>query len=247
MRSTVAITKKEILAYINSPIAYVFVIIFLGLCGVLFVNNLFLINQADMRGYFALLPIIFLFFIPALTMRLWAEEKKLGTFELLLTLPVQSHEAVLGKFFASLLLVITALVLSLPIPIGISMFLVAEASSGLDWGAVMGSYIGSVFLAAAYLSIGIFFSSLTENQIIAFILAVFVSALAILIGEPTIIGAMDYILPESLGPIFEYVGLRGHFDSIARGVLDSRDVLYYISFSFFFLMLTGMIVEHRRK
>ncbi len=136
MRTTIAITKKEILTYINSPIAYVFVIIFLGLCGLLFVNNLFLIDRADMRGYFALLPIIFLFFIPALTMRLWAEERKLGTFELLLTLPVQSHEAVLGKFFASLLLVITALVLSLPIPIGISMFLVEETSPGLDWGAV---------------------------------------------------------------------------------------------------------------
>ena len=247
MRTTLAITKKEIRAYVNSPIAYVFIIIFLGLCGFLYVNNLFLIGQADMRGYFALLPFIFLFFIPAMTMRLWAEEKKLGTFELLLTLPVQSHEAVIGKFAASLCLVVAALVLSLPIPVGMSLFLVEEGGAGLDWGAVIGSYLGSVFLAAAYLSLGLLFSALTENQIIAFILAVFFATLAILIGEPTVIGSMEWLIPEGAAPLMEYAGIRGHFESISRGVLDSRDVIYYGSFTFFFLFLTSMVVEHRRQ
>ena len=248
MHTTYAITKKEFLGYVNSPIAYVFVIIFLGLCGVLFLSNFFLVREADMRAYFGILPFVYLFFIPAITMRLWAEERKLGTFELLLTLPVRSHEAVLGKFIASWALVILALVLSLPIPIWISRYLVVEGGAGLDWGAVMGSYIGSALLAAAFLSLGIFFSALTENQIVAFILSVFFSALAILIGEPVLIASMGWLpFIKKIEPILEYAGIRGHFDDIARGVIDSRDVIYYLTFCFFFLLITSIVVEHRRK
>lgn len=246
--NTLAITKKEFRGYINSPIAYVFVIIFLVISGFLFVNRFFLVGQADMRGYFGFLPWIFLFFVPAMTMRLWAEERKLGTTELLLTLPVKSHEAVLGKFLASWLLVILALVLSLPIPIWISQFLVEPEGVGLDWGAVTGSYLGSAFLAAAYLSLGIFFSSLTENQIVAFILAVAVSFLLMLIGLPTVLGSLDWI-PGLVGlkPALLYAALQGHFESMARGVIDSRDVIYYVTFAAFFIILTSLVVEHRRK
>lgn len=247
MRTALAITKKEIRTYIDSPVAYVFVIIFLGLCGFLYLNQFFLIGQADMRGYFGLLPFIFIFFMPAMTMRLWSEEKKLGTFQLLLTLPVRSHEAVIGKFTASMALLTVALILSLPIPIWISLFLVPAEGPGLDWGAVIGSYIGTIFLGAAYLSLGLFFSALTENQIVAFILATFFAALAILIGEPFVISSLDWLIPKGLEPVLEYVGVRAHYESMGRGVIDSRDVIYYLSFSFLFLFLTSLVVEHRRR
>lgn len=236
MRNIWAISKKEFLAYFNSPIAYIFITAFLVLVNWLFFRGFFMINQANMRAFFGLLPLMFLLFIPAVTMRLWSEEKKMGTLELLMTLPVKDFEVVLAKFFASFAFLMISVLLTFSVPITISM--IGEP----DMGPIVGGYLGVIFLGGAYLSIGLYFSSLTENQIIAFILAAAFSAVLLIIGE-------DFVLintPAFFVPIFRYLGLANHFDSIGRGVIDSRDVIYYLSVITFFLFLNIRSLESRK-
>lgn len=189
-----------------------------------------------MRSYFNLMPWLFLFLIPAVTMRLWAEEKKLNTQEILFTWPIKDYEAILGKFLSSLIFIAVTLILSLSIPITISF--VGE----LDWGIVIASYLGALFLSAAFLAIGLFISSLTDNQIIAFILAVAVSFAIFIIGEDFVL----YALPNFLVTLAAYIGLGSHFASINRGVLDSRDIIYYLTVIFFFLYLNTRQIESRK-
>jgi len=234
---TIAATfKKEFRTYFNSPIAYIFITVFLVLTNWLFMRAFFIYNQSDMRGYFAFLPWIFLFFIPAVTMRLWAEEKKLGTMELLMTFPVRDRDVVLGKYLASLLFLTITILLSFSIPLTISIL------GDPDGGPIFGSYLGTILMGAAYLAIGLFFSSLTENQIIAFILGVAGCFLLFIIGEEFVL----LTLPQTLVPLFKFLGLGTHFDSISRGVLDSRDILYYLSVVVFFLYLNVRSVESRK-
>ncbi len=227
--------KKELLNYFNSPIAYIFIAIFLVVGNWLFFNLFFLRDAATMRPYFSLLPWIFLFITPAITMRLWAEEKKSGTAEFLLTLPISDWQIVLAKFLSSLTFVFVALLFTISIPVTIFNL------GNLDIGPVIGSYLGALFLAGAYLSLGIFISSLTKNQIVAFILALAACFVAFVIGA-------DFVLikaPYFLAPIMKFLGLGSHFDSIARGVIDSKDIIYYLSFIFLFLWLNVRIIERR--
>ena len=234
---TIAATfKKEFRSYFNSPIAYIFITVFLVLSNWLFMRGFFIYNQADMRGYFAFLPWIFLFFIPAVTMRLWAEEKKQGTLELLMTFPVKDRDVVLGKYLASLLFLTITVLLSFSIPLTISIL------GDPDGGPILGSYVGTILMGAAYLAIGLFLSSLTENQIIAFILGVAGCFLLFIVGEEFILST----LPQALVPLFKFLGLGTHFDSISRGVLDSRDILYYVSVVVFFLYLNVRSLESRK-
>lgn len=236
MKATFIIFWKEFRGYFNSPIAYIFIISFLVFTNWLFFKSFFLMNQASLRAFFSILPWVFLFLAPAMTMRSWAEEKKLGTVELLMTLPVKDHEVVLGKFLASFVFLIVTLLCTVPLPL--TVMLVGNP----DTGAIWGGYLGAFLMGGAYLAIGCCASSLTENQIVAFIIAIFVSFALLVIGENFVL--MN--LPYRLVPIFAYLGLGAHFESIGRGVVDSRDLVYYVSVIGFFLFLNNLSIESRK-
>ena len=236
MQNITAILKKEFRSYFNSPIAYIFITFFLGISSWLFFQSFFLVNQAEMRGFFGLMPWIFLFFIPAVTMKLWAEEKKIGTIEILMTLPIRDYEVVIGKFLACLALLTVTILLTLVVPFSV-MYL-----GNPDVGTLFAGYIGLLLMGGAYIAIGFFASTLTENQIVAFIIGIVVCLMLLLIGE-------DFVLfktPNWLFPIFSYLGLGAHYSSILRGVLDSRDIIYYLSVIAFFLYLSTLAVESRK-
>ena len=236
MQNITAILKKEFRSYFNSPIAYIFITFFLGISAWLFFQNFFLVNQAEMRSFFGLMPWIFLFFIPAVTMKLWAEEKKIGTIEILMTLPIRDYEVVVGKFLASFALLAVTVLLTLVIPFSVM------SLGNPDMGTLITGYIGLLLMGGAYIAIGFFASTLTENQIIAFIIGIVVCLALLLIGE-------DFVLfktPNWLFPIFSYLGLGAHYSSILRGVLDSRDIIYYLSLIGFFLYLSTLAVESRK-
>jgi ABC-2 type transport system permease protein len=236
MNHVLTIAKKELRAYFNSPLAYLFINVFLVVLAWLFFQNFFLIAQASMRNYFAYIPWILLFLIPAITMRLWAEEKKLGTIELLLTSPVKDEAIVLGKFFASVAFLAICLALSFMVPV------VLYWAGSPDTGVLIGSYLGSLFLGSAYIAIGMWLSAYTDNQIIAFILAIVVTFFFFIIGEPFVLQKM----PGFLAGFFDQLGIGTHFESMSRGVLDSRDILYYLSFIGFFLFLNVRQISSRR-
>ncbi len=220
-----ALVKKELLLYWNSPIAYIFIVAFLGFVFWLFFRGFFLVGQAELRGFFGIIPWVFLFLVPALTMRMWSEEYRQGTVELLLTSSITIREAVLAKFLASLIFLAIALLATISLPISISLI------GNLDWGVVFTSYFGALLLGGSYLAIGVFVSSLTENQIVAFIVSVLICFGFLIIGDPIV----TFKLPGFLAPLFEFFSVGVHYSSIARGVLDSRDLFFYLSFISFFL------------
>ena len=236
MKNARPIFKRELMGYFNSPIAYIFITVFLGLSSWLFFKGFFVVGEASVRMFFGLLPWVFLFFIPAITMRLWAEEKKSGTMELLMTLPVTDAEAVLGKFLASFAFLILSLVLSFVLPIIVSVL------GDPDPGQIVGGYVGAVLMGGAFLAIGLFISSLTENQIVAFIISVVAIFVLFILGEDFVL----FGIPDWLVPVFSFIGLGGHYDSISRGVIDSRDVIYYVSVIVFFLYLNVKSIESRK-
>lgn len=233
MRNFYAIFKKEFRTYFNLPIAYIFITVFLVLSSWLFLRTFFIAGQANMRNFFGVMPWMFLFFVPAITMRLWAEEKKLGTMEILMTLPVRDHEVVLGKFCASFCFLILTVALSFPLVITVA------ALGDPDGGPIIGSYLGVFLMGGAYLAIGLFISSLTENQIIAFIISIVVIFVLMIIGWDMVL----FSVPGFFAPIFDYLSLVKHFDSIGRGVIDSRDLIYYFSVIGFFLFLNVRKLE----
>lgn len=236
MANVMGIFKRELRSYFNSPIAYIFMVVFLLLSSWLFFRGFFLYGQADLRPFFSLLPWIFLFFVPAVSMRLWAEERKMGTLELLMTLPVRDWEVILGKFLAGLTLIVLTVLLQFPLVVVISIL------GDIDMGPVIGGFLGSVFLGGAYLAIGLFVSSLTENQIVAFILGVVVCFALFIVGESMVL----FAAPKALAPFLRFLGLGAHFESIGRGVIDSRDVIYYLSVIGFFLFLNRVSLAGRR-
>ena len=230
------IIYKELRGYFNSPLAYIFITVFLVLSSWFFFRGFFVINSATMRPYFTMLPWIFLFLIPAVTMRLWAEEQKTGTIETLLTAPVTEWEAVLGKFLASFTFLVITLLFSLALPI--ILIFIGEP----DWGMIVGGYFGTIFLGGAYLAVGLWISSLTHNQITAFIISVLIIFILFIIGQPIVL----HTTPTFLVPIFKYLGIGAHFNSILRGVIDSRDLIYYITFIGFFLYLNVTSLNSRK-
>ncbi len=230
------IARKEFRSYFQSPIAYIFITVFLVLTHFFFFRGFFVVGQATLREFFALIPLVFLLFVPAVTMRLWAEERKLGTTELLLTFPVKDWEVVVGKFLASLGFLAAALLCTLPLAITVI------ALGDPDNGAVVGGYLGSLLLGGTYLALGLWLSALTSNQIIAFILTAAACFFLFIIGEPVVLAS----IPDALATFVANLSVGYHFDSIGRGVLDSRDLLYYLSMIAFFLFLNVRTIESRK-
>jgi ABC-2 type transport system permease protein len=232
------IAARELRAYFNSPIAYVFLAVF-SLAAIFTFFNLkgfFGRGVADLRGLFEAVPLLMLLLVPALTMRLWAEEQKQGTLETLLTLPVREHELVLGKFFASWALLAIGLALTLGLPVTIALM------GNLDAGPVVGGYLGALLLGAAYLAVGQFVSATTENQILSFILALGICLVLYALGTEAFSG----FFPDRTSALLRSLGTGSRFDSIARGVIDVRDLLYYASLIGFFLMLTIAALRGKR-
>ena len=236
MGTVAALAKREFKGYFQSPIAYIYLVVFLVFTNWFFFRGFFVLNVASMRGFFSLMPWTFLFLIPAATMRLWAEEQKLGTMEVLMTWPVREHEAVLGKFLAGMGLLVVSLLMTLPL--AATVFLLGRP----DPGPVITGYLGLLLMGGAYLAIGLYASSLTENQIVAFIVGVFLTFALFIVGEDFVLVAA----PSALAPLMHFLGLGAHFSSIGRGVIDSRDLLYYGSVIFFFLYLNVRRLESRK-
>ncbi len=233
MQSTMQIFRKEFGGYFISPIAYIVISIFLVLTGWFFFSTFFLYNQADLRNFFSLLPLTFSFVIPAVTMRLFAEEFNTGSYELLLTMPVSPTDIVLGKFLAAVAFVAIMLIPTLSYGLFISFL------GDLDVGPWIGGYVGALLLGGAFAAIGLFASSLTHNQIIAFIIGMAICFTL------TLLDKMLIFLPESLLSVFQFLGADAHFQNIARGILDSRDILYFLSLSFIMLYGTHLAVQEK--
>lgn len=231
MHQTIHILNKELKDYFISPIAYIVISVFLVVTGWFFFSTFFLYNQADMRLFFSLLPITFSFIIPAITMRLFSEELNIGSYEILLTLPVTHKDIIMGKFLATIIFIAAALVPTLSYPICIALL------GDLDLGPVVGGYFGAILLGSAYTAIGLFASSLTRNQIIAFIVSMII-CLAL-----TLIDKMLFFFPRMLVDIIGYMGADFHFKNVARGIIDSRDILYFLSISFISLYCTHLALE----
>src|ERR1700732_288661 len=225
MRNILTICRRELAGYFASPLAYVFIVTFLVLAGVLpfFVGDFFERGQADLQSFFTFHPWLYLMLIPAVSMRLWAEERKSGTIELFLTLPIRRAEARLGKFLAAWLFVGIALALTFPF------WLTVLFLGNPDNGVIAASYLGSWLMAGAILAIGAAVSAATKNQIIAFIVTASMVFVLIAAGTPTIIGLFEGWAPEAVIHAVAGASLFGHFTAITRGVLDLKDLIYFLS------------------
>lgn len=230
------IFKRELRSYFNSPVAYVVIVVFLAILGWFFSSNLFLNNVASLYIIFdsPLVKILFLVIAPAITMRLLAEENKSGTIELLTTKPVKDVEIILGKFLAAWVVLAAALVPTV-------LYVITMAILGsLDWGAVVSGYIGLLLMGGVFVALGLLASSLTENQIVAFILG-FIFTFAIFMLDKV----LPY-LPNFAASTLEFLGVDFHYSSIARGVIDSRNIIYFASMLGFSLLLATVSLERRK-
>jgi len=242
MKVMQAIFKRELGSYFGTPIAYVFIVVFVFLTGVFTFKlaGFFDAGQADLRAFFFWHPWLYLFLVPAVSMRLWSEERKSGTIELLFTLPVNPWEAILGKFFAAWVFVAIALFFTFPIVLTVSFL------GDPDHGVILASYLGSLCMAGAYLAIGSCFSTLTKNQVVSFILTVVTCLTLILIGFTPFIKWMHGVVPAFIVEQMRFLSFATHFDSIQKGVFDLRDLLFFVSLIFCGLYASFVILEERR-
>ncbi len=237
MRATWIIAKKELKGYFDSLIAYVMIILFLGFSGFftwLYGSDIFLVGQASLRTFFSIAYWTLFFFIPALTMKSIAEEKRSGAIELLLTKPVTDWQLITGKFLANLLIIVIALLLTVVYVITLSNI------GNIDLGAIFLGYFGLVLMSATYIAIGIFTSSLTNNQIVAFLFALLIG-----LFFHIIFGVLANASTGWLGGLFSYLNLNTHFESISRGVLDTKDLIYFLSIMFVGLYLSVINLAKR--
>jgi ABC-2 type transport system permease protein len=242
MNHTIAIFKRELSNYFSTPVAYVFLVIFLVLTGVFTfdIGGFYGRGQADLQPFFQFHPWLYLFLIPALSMRLWAEERKTGTVELLMTLPISATQAVLGKFLAAW--AFTWLALALTFPIWITVNYLGRP----DNAVIFAGYVGTFFLAGAYLAVGSCISAITKNQVISFVIAVVVCFMFVLAGFPVV---LDFFKAwASLGVVNAIGSLSflTHFEAIGKGVIDLRDVLYFASFIACWLFANVVLVELKK-
>ena len=242
MRNVGIIMRRELASYFATPLAYVFILIFLMLANAFtfYLGSFFERGQADLQSFFYWHPWLYLFLIPAISMRLWAEERKSGSLELLMTQPITLWEAVLGKYFAAWLFAGLALALTFPIWITVNYL------GHPDNGTILAAYIGSLLLAGGYLAIGSCMSALTNNQVIAFILGVVVCFLVLLAGFPIVMDAFRAWMPQWLVQAIASLSFLTHFDSIKKGVIDVRDLLYFGMLGGFFLLATSIALDLRK-
>lgn len=236
MNKITAVTRKELSSYFNSPLGYIVISVFLMLMGWLFMQTFFLQGQSSMRSFFSLLPVVFMFILPAITMSAWAEEKKSGTVEVLLTLPVRSSDVVISKFLSSFVFLSIMLMFTLTIPYMISTI------GNPDIGIIEAGYLGALLLGSSYIAIGLWISSITKNQIVSFLLSAGIIFVFFIIGNSFITDS----LPNPFGEIARFLSLSSHFDSILRGVVSLADVIYYLSIIAFFLFLNAREVNLKK-
>jgi len=239
MSQVAPIFKREFLGYFRSPVAYVFLIVFLlasvGLS--FFVGQFFNAGQASLDRYFLFYPWLFLFLIPAAGMRLWSEEKRSGTIELLFTLPVTTLEAVLGKFLAGWAFLTLAILLSFPMAITVAYL------GSPDWGVIATSYLGSILMAGAYLGVCSLTSALTKNQVISFVLSVLVCVVLLFLGWSVFSPILGAVFPVWLVDLLSNFSFITHFDSFMKGIVDPKDVMFFLSLMFFTLFLNFVALE----
>lgn len=241
----IALLRKEIESFLSSLIAYIVIVVFLFVISfflwvINFGQNILTNGYANLDGLFALAPMVFLFLIPAITMRMFAEEKRAGTIETLLTQPLTDMQIILAKFFAGFILVIFALLPTLVYYY--SVYQLGMPPGNIDSGAMWGSYLGLLLLGGSFVAIGLFASSITDNQIVSFVLAALLSAF-FYVGF-AFIWPLDIF--SDVGLFIGNLGILAHYESISRGVIDSRDIIYFISLIAFFLMLTRFVLASRK-
>jgi ABC-2 type transport system permease protein len=237
------IAKRELSAYFSSPVAYVFIVIFLLLAGffTFMAGGFFQRNQANLESFFLWHPWLYLFLVPAVGMRLWSEERRMGTMELLLTMPITAWQAIVGKFLASWLFLGLALVCTFPVVITVNYL------GNPDNGVAFGQYLGSFLMAGAYLAISCMTSAMTRNQVVSFILSVVICLFLILAGWPPVTELLEQISESSiLRDTVTAFSVMTHFESFRRGVIDTRDVMFYIALIVFCLFTTAVIIRNHR-
>lgn len=218
-----AVFKRELRSYFTTPLAYVFLVVFLFFSGYLtFKQGFFEIRQADMQAFFLNMPLLFVFLVPAVSMRLWSEERRVGSIELLFTLPITVKQAVLGKFFSAWLFLVIALALTFPMVITVAYL------GEPDVSLIITGYLGSVLMAGSFLAIGCFFSAVSKNQVISFVLSVVACAILVYAGMPTTLNYLSTFLPAGLVSAIGTMSLQSHFDSLQRGVIEFKDISYFV-------------------
>jgi ABC-2 type transport system permease protein len=234
MTAALTVAKREIRTYFNSPIAYIVITVFMLLSGYLFFSSLFIERQAEMRAYFNLMPLLLSFIVPAMAMRLVAEEKGSGSLEMLITMPVRDWQVIVGKFLAGMGLLATM--------VGLTLFYAVTVwvVGPLDKGPAIGGYLGILLVGGAYMAIGVMASTFTRNQIVAFIIGFAISFSLYLFYR------LVPFMPESLRPMLAYLSVESHFDGMSRGIIDSRDVVYYLSVMVVSLAIATVSLESRK-
>ena len=242
MRNISIIVRRELASYFATPLAYVFIIIFLVLTSLFTfsLGNFYERGQADLQAFFTFHPWLYLFLVPAIGMRLWAEERKSGTIELLLTLPVTMNQAVLGKFLAAWAFIGIALALTFPI------WLTVNYLGSPDNGVIFASYLGSLLMAGAFLAIGSCLSASTRNQVVAFILTVVICFLLLLAGYPLVLDAIRAIAGQGVADAISGLSFLTHFASISKGVIDLRDLVYFVLMIGVWLYATAVVIDMKK-
>jgi ABC-2 type transport system permease protein len=242
MRNVSLVFRREFAAYFATPLAYIFIVIFLALAGILTfrLGGFLSREQADLVPFFEFHPWLYLFLVPALSMRLWAEERRLGTIELFLTLPISMTEAVVGKYLAAWAFTATAVALTFP------MWLTVNYLGNPDNGVILASYVGSLLMAGAYLSIGSMISAMTKNQVIAFVVTTSACFILTLAGSPTVLEFFSNWAPSNVVEAIGNFGFLPHFQSIQRGVIDLRDLIFFGSVIIVALIANAIIVDWRK-
>jgi ABC-2 type transport system permease protein len=242
-RNITTIFTRELKAYFESPVAYVFMVAFLGLTGFLtfFVSEFYERGIADLHPFFRWHPWVYLLLVPAATMTLWAEEQRSGTIELLLTMPITMTEAILGKFLAAWLFISIGVILTFPIVI------TTRYLGGPDMGVILSAYAGSILMAGACVSIGTLASSLSRSQVISFVLALIICLIMLICGWPPVTNMFTQWAPTQLVDVVASLSLMPHYESLQRGVIDLRDIIYYLSVIVFMLFATHVTLDNRKS
>ncbi|MBN1787092.1 MAG: ABC transporter permease [Sedimentisphaerales bacterium] len=241
MQGFLAVFKREFKSYFTTPLAYVFLVVFLFFSAYLtFKQGFFGARQADMSAFFINMPLLFVFLVPAAAMRLWAEERKSGSIELLFTLPITVTQALLAKFFAAWLFLLIAMVLTSPMAITVCYL------GSPDMGMILSGYLGSILMAGGFLAVGCFFSAISSNQVIAFVLSVVACAVLVFAGMPTTMNYLSSFLPVEAVEAISMMSFQEHFDSMQRGILKFSDLSYFVILIAGWVSACGIVLDERK-